>query len=66
MHCIACDKLLNEFEIRKIDSQTGDYYDLCGECLKVSNKTISDWGADVDIESDYNYYLTFEDDDGII
>lgn len=36
MHCRACDIELNDYEATLKDKETGEFYDLCSECLKVS------------------------------
>ena len=32
MRCIACDKLLSEFECTRRSIQTGEFMDLCNKC----------------------------------
>ena len=36
--CKACDVIMNEFEMRRIDRATGDYSELCSDCLSASNE----------------------------
>jgi len=36
--CKACDVIMNDFEMRKIDRATGDYSELCSNCLSASNE----------------------------
>ena len=33
MRCIACDALLSEYEATKRAALSGDYVDLCNECI---------------------------------
>jgi len=64
MRCKACDKLLNEFEIKKVDPTTGDYLDLCGNCHKESNAAISEWGSDVDLYYESEEFIPFDENIG--
>lgn len=34
MHCVCCDKLLNDFESTRKHAETGEYLDMCNGCLK--------------------------------
>jgi hypothetical protein len=34
MHCVACDRLLSEFEATRKNAVTGDYIDLCRVCFE--------------------------------
>jgi hypothetical protein len=34
MHCIACDRLLSEFEATRKNAMTMDYIDLCKVCFE--------------------------------
>ena len=43
MRCKYCDITLNDKESRRRDRETGDFLDLCNECLTVSNETINDF-----------------------
>ena len=36
--CKACDVIMNEFEMRRIDRATGEYSELCSDCLSASNE----------------------------
>jgi len=38
--CEACDTILNEAELRKIDFNTQRFLDLCHGCAVVSNKAL--------------------------
>jgi hypothetical protein len=40
--CKACDVIMNEFEMRRIDRATGDYSELCSDCLSASNEATTD------------------------
>ena len=40
--CKACDVIMNEFEMRRIDRATGDYSELCSDCLSASNEVTND------------------------
>lgn len=40
--CKACDVILNEFELKKIDRSTGLHLDLCNVCVSFSNEAITD------------------------
>ena len=33
MHCKACDKMLNNYESTRKSKTTGEYLDLCSDCL---------------------------------
>jgi len=32
--CVACDKILNNYELKRKHSVTGEYLDLCNQCLR--------------------------------
>jgi hypothetical protein len=34
MHCVACDRLLSEFEATRKNAITGNYIDLCRACFE--------------------------------
>jgi hypothetical protein len=34
MHCVACDRLLSEFEATRKNAMTMDYIDLCKVCFE--------------------------------
>ena len=34
MRCRACDKMLNTYELKRKHKVTGEYLDLCSDCLK--------------------------------
>ena len=66
MHCKACDKVMNEWELRKIDPFTGDYADMCTNCLSVSYRVFFDDISEEDSTIDNKEDLTFIDDSGTI
>ena len=46
MRCKACNRVLEDRDLARKDRETGEFLDLCGECLVVSNDAIShfhDW-----------------------
>jgi hypothetical protein len=40
MRCKACDTLMTEDELKKLDKLTGDYTELCGTCEDASNEAL--------------------------
>jgi len=40
MRCKACDTILNDWELTRQDKSTGEYLDLCSECLSASNEAL--------------------------
>ena len=52
--CKACDTILTEHELKKVDRLTGLHLDLCSACNKVSDSAIAD------------DWVTFDADDDII
>jgi len=38
--CKACDTILTESELRKVDRYTGLHLDLCGECNRASDDAL--------------------------
>jgi|TARA_E500000318_G_scaffold45781_2_gene43251 hypothetical protein len=42
MRCKACNVLLEDREVTLKDKKTGEFLDLCGECLHESNEAIFD------------------------
>jgi len=32
MHCVCCDKILNDFESTRKSKTTGEYLDMCNRC----------------------------------
>lgn len=40
MRCKACDTLMTDDELKKIDKLTGDYTELCGHCEDASNEAL--------------------------
>ena len=50
----ACDTMLTEHELKKIDRLTGLHLDLCGVCNRASDSALGD------------EWVTFDSDDDII
>lgn len=45
--CKACNVILTESELTKIDRYTGMHLDLCGECHKISDDALEgNWAED--------------------
>jgi protein-arginine kinase activator protein McsA len=40
--CKACDVILNEYELKRIDNHTGMHLDLCNVCASHSDDAISE------------------------
>lgn len=40
MRCKACDTLMTDDELKKLDKLTGDYTELCGTCEDASNEAL--------------------------
>jgi len=40
--CKACDVILNEYELKKVDKETGIHLDLCNVCLSHSDEAMHD------------------------
>ena len=38
--CKACDVIMNEYELKRIDRITGDYSELCSNCLNASTEAL--------------------------
>jgi hypothetical protein len=38
--CKACDVIMNEYELKRIDRVTGDYSELCSNCLSASTEAL--------------------------
>jgi hypothetical protein len=55
MHCLACDRILTDFEATRKSSTTDEFIDLCNKCFK----TISD---DVKV-SERDDLKEYEDDE---
>ena len=55
MRCKACDRILDDYELAKYDKVTKTPLDMCISCLYVSDKTLSDIEAVVDITIDREY-----------
>ena len=52
MRCKACDTLLSDAESVLKDKKTGEYYDLCGNCLQASFEALED------LEQDWSVTIT--------
>jgi hypothetical protein len=49
MHCKACDKLLEDMELKRKDKLSGGgFLDLCNSCYTESNRAMADNVFDVD------------------
>jgi uncharacterized Fe-S center protein len=55
MRCKACDRILDDYELSQYDKVTKIPLDMCISCLYVSDKTLSDIEAVVDITIDREY-----------
>jgi hypothetical protein len=55
MRCRACDRILDDYELSQYDKVTKTPLDMCISCLYVSDKTLSDIEAVVDITIDREY-----------
>ena len=67
MHCIACDKLLNDYEATRKDANTEIYIDMCNKCFSYVSKEIPSIDRpdlDTTIESEYEAEGPDFDDDG--
>jgi hypothetical protein len=52
MKCLACDKVLNDYEATRKNS-TGDYVDLCNGCIaQTTDDTYSTHRIDLESEAD--------------
>ena len=40
--CKACDVILSDYELKKVDRETGHHLDLCNVCLSHSDDAIHD------------------------
>ena len=38
--CKACDVIMNEYELKRIDRVTGDFSELCSNCLSASTEAL--------------------------
>ena len=51
MRCKACNDILNDYEMRRKDSQ-GVFIDLCGGCYRVSSRVVAEATTDaVEVDS---------------
>ena len=56
MRCKACNVILDDYELAQYDKVTKIPLDMCLSCIYVSDKTLSDIEAvvDITIEREYN------------
>ena len=50
MRCRSCDVILADYELTRKDKDTGEFLDLCSNCLTHSNEASYNVSLDVDIE----------------
>ena len=51
MRCKACNDILNDYEVRRKDTQ-GAFVDLCGGCYRVSSRVVAEATTDsVEVDS---------------
>jgi hypothetical protein len=66
MKCLCCDAILTDYESTRKHAETGQYLDLCGECLSVIHSEVSFptierpdlLGSDDVLDSDNEDYFT--------
>ena len=46
--CKACDTIMNEWELKRIDMMTGLHLDLCNVCKSHSNDAITENGEEME------------------
>lgn len=51
MRCKACNDILNDYELSRKDRETGEFLDLCGNCLTASNYAMLNYDIDTGNES---------------
>lgn len=61
MRCKACDKLMNDYELSRVDPLTGQYHDMCTNCLKASQEAAASW-SDKDLEEIINFEEALDND----
>ena len=54
--CKACDVILNEYELKKKDRNTGLHLDLCNGCLLQSNEALHESEEPIQKELDSNSF----------
>ena len=62
--CKACDVIMNEFEMRRIDRATGDYSELCSDCLSASNEATMDSPMQIILDDSVNPFEFLADMEG--
>lgn len=56
--CKACDTILNDGELARTEPETGEFLDLCGACLSVSDRASHQYDIDApDFDVEFNYGL---------
>ena len=50
MKCRSCNVLLNDYESTRKNKQTGDYYDLCGQCYTSYMQCLADITLETPLE----------------
>lgn len=60
MHCVCCDKLLNDFESTRKHAETGEYLDMCNGCLKDVPEI--PWVGRSDLEPTESIEIDFEEE----
>ena len=48
--CKACDTIMNEYELKRIDHNTGHHLDLCNVCARYSMDAMQDAWSDSSTE----------------
>lgn len=57
MHCVCCDRLLNDFESTRKSKVTGDYLDMCNKCYSSVQEDLA-----ADSRSDLEEFEVLDDD----
>jgi len=52
MRCKACDVLLDDYEVKRKSTITGEYFDLCSRCLSYIFHDINDRDTDKELDPD--------------
>lgn len=72
MHCVCCDRLLNDFESTRKSATTGEYLDMCNKCfghvqdaLETIDRTDLSEGdiPDEEIEFDEDRCIFYDDEE---
>jgi len=61
MRCIACNVELNDYESTRKDALTGEFTDLCGDCILSVKDTVRELDEPVFREVCVNYEKDLED-----